>query len=148
MPGVEVRLEEGAGQVRDELGRFTSEVNRATSAAASNAARKGAAIARGIYAATGLGWDVDYSESGGGGVSYIDGTGQWVEAAEYGIPPHVISTEKWSLYNPEEDFPRNPRRQLQEVEWKPNKAVPHHIVERAGDQIAAEFEAILVSFLP
>jgi hypothetical protein len=139
---VEIELHEGVGQRRNELGQFTSEVERGCSAAAFNASQRGAALARAIYGGSGYGWSISFDASSSG----FGASGQWAEAAEFGIPAHPISPHgNYPLVNEEEGFgPIMP----------PGRGVMHsgtddlHMIEQAGEQIAAEFADILDVHLP
>jgi hypothetical protein len=145
MAGVTFHLQAGRYQDRDN-GKFAGMVEAATHAAAYNAARQGAADARGIYAGSGLGWDLEFSATGGGGSWEIACMGQWAEAQEFGIPGHPISPHDPMnvLYKRGEFGPIFPR----------GRGVEHpgvsevRAIETAGDTIAHEFEGILVSYLP
>lgn len=143
---VEVGLTEGRIQGRDALGQFTSEVERACDGAAQTAAVQGASEAEAIYGGR-YQWRINFHADGGGGEWNIVASGQWAEAAEFGIPPHPITPHDPTthLYNPTEDFgPIYPA----------GAGVMHsgtdelRMVETAGDIVAHEFEGLLVSYLP
>lgn len=148
---VEIHLQRSMELERDDEG-FVEQVEQGSNMAAYNAARRGASLANALYGASGLGWHIDIFASGGQGDWDITARGQWAEAAEFGIPDHSISTEKWSLYNEDYPFPSviderfDRPAQIQHVNHPGVMEVG--MIGHAGDEIADSFEGILVSHLP
>lgn len=146
---VEVKTRSGSVQVRDELGRFTSEVERGCEAAAERGSQMGRDIAAEIFDGAGVFQGAVFFTAGDNDFA---AEGQWAEAAEFGIPPHSISTDKYSLYNPEEGFPSviNQRTgkpmQVQHVNHPGTPEIA--MIRSAGDEVAAAFEGILDVYLP
>lgn len=130
-----------------DTGRFEWEVTAGTEAAVKEASEIGARSAAEIYGGSGLGWHLIFRGDDG-----IHCGGQWAEAAEFGIPGHIIDTDKYSLYNADEGFPSviNPRTgkpiRVQRVNHPGTPEVA--MVRSAGDEVAAMFDQILVDNLP
>jgi len=125
-----------------DTGRFEYEVTEGTREAVLDATSQGAEQAASYYAGSGLGWAIAFT----GGLDAIIASGQWAEAAEFGIPAHPIFPHgRYPLENREEGFgPIFP----------PGRGVFHPgtpevaMVRSAGDEIADEFGDILRVHLP
>jgi len=146
---VEIRPARGwERRERNELGQFQGSVEAGIAAANEQIANDIEDLANSFYMGTGLGWAVRYQAVGGGSHWEVHAEGQWAEAAEFGIPAHIIAPHgKWPLKNKEEGFgPILPPGRA--VRWKPDRATPHHILERAGDSVSTFARGIVVSYLP
>jgi hypothetical protein len=136
-------------QGRTEGGQFTSEVTHGIEAANEEIAHQVEDLAMTMFLGTGLRWETSYHAVGGGTHWEIHGEGQWVDATEFGIPAHPISPNDPSgvLVNRPEGFgPILPPGRG--VNWRPTKAIPHHILERAGDSASALALGIVIAHMP